>query len=57
MWSLSIPRSFHVEYNVAVIVTLCTACPFSDLPEVPGLNYIQGQLVPRLNYRLWLKKN
>lgn len=40
MQSLSIHRSFYVENNIAMTVTLSIACPFSDLPEVPGLNYI-----------------
>lgn len=40
MRRLSIPCSFHTEYNVAMIVTLSIARPFCDLPEVPGLNYI-----------------
>lgn len=40
MWSLCIPGSLCVEYNRAVILSLSTAHSFSDLTEVPGLNYI-----------------
>lgn len=38
--SLCIPGSVCVEYNRAVILSLSTAHSFSDLTEVPGLNYI-----------------